>query len=314
MERPAPAHRRRHPHAPCRASARSASRRSSCSSRSACSRARRRGSTPRSPSSPAGATSSSPTTTPPTALARRIGRTMPIIYGGGGIGQVAALRWKAQFNENAKVPAFANVIPELCHNEVCGWGQNGDVTRQVMHLVNLRHEFEHPQIARRFDLVTEAVDEVVADVDTVVAEGDGAARPAARPDAVRRLRDPPPRRPGGPRPRPRPDPRRDQGRPRRRVARGRALHTAALHLADRARSPGRRSLLGRPRTSRAVRRSHPMGRTGWAPRRGRAARRTGGGRGDGDSGSTNVGGAVQVLVTSRRPDGCLDARWALRIV
>jgi glucose/mannose-6-phosphate isomerase len=110
---------------------------------------------------------------PAAALARRIGRTMPIIYGGGGIGQVAALRWKAQFNENAKVPAFSNVIPELCHNEVCGFGQNGDVTRQVMHLVNLRHEFEHPQVARRFDLVTEAVDEVVADVDTVVAEGEG---------------------------------------------------------------------------------------------------------------------------------------------
>lgn len=110
---------------------------------------------------------------PAASLARRIGRTMPIVYGGGGIGHVAALRWKAQFNENAKVPAFANVIPELCHNEVCGWGQNGDITRQTMHLVNLRHEFEHPQVARRFDLVTEAVSEVVADVDTVVAEGDG---------------------------------------------------------------------------------------------------------------------------------------------
>ena len=110
---------------------------------------------------------------PAELLARRIGRTMPIIYGGGGVGQVAALRWKAQFNENAKVPASWNVIPELCHNEVCGFGQNGDITRQVMHLVNLRHEFEHPQVARRFDLVTEAVSEAVADVDTVWAEGDG---------------------------------------------------------------------------------------------------------------------------------------------
>lgn len=107
-------------------------------------------------------------------LARRIGRTMPLIYGGGGIGQVAALRWKTQFNENAKTPAFANVMPELCHNEVCGFGQNGDITRQVMHLVNLRHEFEHPQVSRRFDLVTEAISEVVADIDTVVAAGEGA--------------------------------------------------------------------------------------------------------------------------------------------
>ncbi len=106
-------------------------------------------------------------------LARRIGRTIPLVYGGAGIGAAAALRWKAQFNENCKIPSFHNVIPELCHNEVCGFGQYGDATRQLFHLVNLRHEFEHPQIMRRFDLVTDALDEVVAGVDTVTAEGDG---------------------------------------------------------------------------------------------------------------------------------------------
>ena len=111
---------------------------------------------------------------PADRLARHLGRLMPIIYGGGGVGAVAALRWKAQFNENAKVPAFFNQVPELCHNEICGWGQNGDVTRQVFAMVNLRHEFEHPQIARRFELVNGLVDEVVADIHEVVAEGEGA--------------------------------------------------------------------------------------------------------------------------------------------
>ena len=33
--------------------------------------------------------------------------------------------------------------------------------------------FEHPQIARRFDLVNQVIDEVVAGIDEVVAEGDG---------------------------------------------------------------------------------------------------------------------------------------------
>jgi len=108
------------------------------------------------------------------ALARRIGRQTPIVYGGGGIGGVAATRWKTQFNENAKTLAFANQLPELCHNEICGWGQNGDVTRQVFRVVNLRHEFEHPQIARRFDLLDDLLREVVGGVDEVVAEGEGA--------------------------------------------------------------------------------------------------------------------------------------------
>lgn len=111
--------------------------------------------------------------TPVTSLARRIGRTLPIVYGGGPLGEVAAWRWKGQFNENPKVAAFANRVPELTHNEVCGWGQHGDVTRQVFTMVLLRHDHEHPQVARRFELVAEICDEVVSDVIQVQAKGDG---------------------------------------------------------------------------------------------------------------------------------------------
>ena len=107
------------------------------------------------------------------ALAARIGRTIPVVFGGGGVATVAALRWKTQFNENAKVPAFWNTQPELCHNEVCGWGQHGDLTRQAVTLINLRHEDEHPQMPRRFELVAELLEEVVASVEEVHAEGEG---------------------------------------------------------------------------------------------------------------------------------------------
>jgi glucose/mannose-6-phosphate isomerase len=110
---------------------------------------------------------------PAERLARHIGRQIPIVYGGGGVGTVAARRWKNQFNENAKVPAFCNELPEVCHNEVSGWGQHGDVTRQVFRIVDLRHEFEHPQIARRFALVDDLLAEVVAGIHEVVAEGEG---------------------------------------------------------------------------------------------------------------------------------------------
>ncbi|HUF31575.1 MAG TPA: bifunctional phosphoglucose/phosphomannose isomerase [Acidimicrobiales bacterium] len=106
-------------------------------------------------------------------LAKRIGRTLPIMFGGGQLGAVAASRWKNQINENAKVPAFWNAHPELCHNEVAGWGQHGDLTRQVFTLVNLRHDFEHPQVMRRFDVVNTLLDEVVASVEEVRADGEG---------------------------------------------------------------------------------------------------------------------------------------------
>ncbi len=106
-------------------------------------------------------------------LARRIGRELPLIYGGSGLGGLAALRWKNQFNENSKIAAFWNQVPELTHNEICGWGQHGDVTRQVFRLINLRHDYEHPQIMRRFDLISEFTDEVVSDIEEVRAEGEG---------------------------------------------------------------------------------------------------------------------------------------------
>ncbi|MGH9252721.1 MAG: SIS domain-containing protein [Acidimicrobiales bacterium] len=106
-------------------------------------------------------------------IARTIDRTVPLIFGAGPLGSVAARRWKALVNENAKAPAFAATIPELCHNEICGWGQHGDMTRQVFTLVELRHDEEHPQELRRFELVREIMAEVVHDVVEVRAVGEG---------------------------------------------------------------------------------------------------------------------------------------------
>jgi glucose/mannose-6-phosphate isomerase len=110
---------------------------------------------------------------PAKALAKAIGRTIPLVHGGGDIGSVAAMRWKTEVNENANAPAFWNAHPELCHNEMQGWGQHGDVTRQVLTLVNLRHEYEHPQVARRFEVTESMLDEVVASVHEVQAAGEG---------------------------------------------------------------------------------------------------------------------------------------------
>ncbi len=110
---------------------------------------------------------------PAREIARRIGTTIPIVYGGGALGAVAAQRWKCDVNENAKAPAFWNAYPELDHNEICGWGQHGDVTRQLFTLVELRHDFEHEQVGRRFTLTRALIEETLAQVLEVRAEGEG---------------------------------------------------------------------------------------------------------------------------------------------
>jgi glucose/mannose-6-phosphate isomerase len=110
---------------------------------------------------------------PARELARRIGGTIPLVHSSGGIGAAAVTRWRCEINENAKAPAISSVQPELCHNEIVGWGQHGDITRQILTLVQLRHDHEHPQVARRFELVEEIMREVVAGIETVNGEGEG---------------------------------------------------------------------------------------------------------------------------------------------
>ena len=110
---------------------------------------------------------------PAREVARKIGRTIPLIYGGGALGSVAAMRWKTDINENAKAPAFWNAHPELDHNEICGFGQHGDVTRQILTLIELRHSFEHERLEPRFVGVREQIEECVTQVLEVRAQGEG---------------------------------------------------------------------------------------------------------------------------------------------
>jgi glucose/mannose-6-phosphate isomerase len=56
----------------------------------------------------------------PKELARGLHGTVPQIAGSG-LTSPIAYRWKCQFNENAKLPAFSSELPELDHNEIVGW-------------------------------------------------------------------------------------------------------------------------------------------------------------------------------------------------
>jgi glucose/mannose-6-phosphate isomerase len=105
-------------------------------------------------------------------LARRIGRTIPLVYGSSGVAAVAARQWKSCVNLNAKSPAFAAELPGLAYDELAGWGQGGDITRQTMTLVFLRHGGEPSAVPALFEAVRAATEEVMADVLEVWADSD----------------------------------------------------------------------------------------------------------------------------------------------
>ena len=107
------------------------------------------------------------------SLAAELAGTIPLIYGGSGVGRAAAIRWKDQINQSAKSPAWWGLLPDVMHAELAGWGQHGDITRQIMSLVLLRHDEEPPEVAQQFDVIEEWTQEVMVGINTVQAQGEG---------------------------------------------------------------------------------------------------------------------------------------------
>jgi glucose/mannose-6-phosphate isomerase len=83
-----------------------------------------------------------------------LGERVPLIWGSEGAAEVAALRWKSQFNENAKTPAFSGVMPELGHNEVEGWPRDSGHRFAV---IVLRHPDEPASTEERLRATMEAL-------------------------------------------------------------------------------------------------------------------------------------------------------------
>mgnify|MGYP001203438811 FL=1 len=64
-------------------------------------------------------------------LANHIYKTFPIIYSQDNTTSIIARRWKGQLNENSKMLAFSNVIPEMNHNEIVGWENNSQLLKKI---------------------------------------------------------------------------------------------------------------------------------------------------------------------------------------
>lgn len=104
-------------------------------------------------------------------LAKDLVDCLPVVYGAEGPLGVAALRWKAQLNEMAKVPAFWNEFPELNHNETVGWLNLREVCSRT-HIIVLREENEHEAVEKRIKVTVDLLDGSVQRVTHVFARGD----------------------------------------------------------------------------------------------------------------------------------------------
>lgn len=86
---------------------------------------------------------------PAKKLALEIAGKSPVIYAGPLLAPVA-YKWKISFNENAKNVAWWGQYPEFNHNEFIGWSSHP--IQKPYTVIDLRSNFEHPRVQKRFEL------------------------------------------------------------------------------------------------------------------------------------------------------------------
>ena len=101
----------------------------------------------------------------PKALARRLQNHVPVVYGAD-LTAPAGVRWRSQLNENAEIPAFDGVLPEMDHNEICGWGQ------PTFTAIFLADDEQHPRVKRRIELTADVVAAAGSPVERVPSRGE----------------------------------------------------------------------------------------------------------------------------------------------
>jgi len=103
-------------------------------------------------------------------LARTIQNRIPIFYSTAPYLSTVSRRWQNQIQENAKSPAFANILPEMNHNEIVGWEiENIDLKSLIV--IFLENQEAHPRIKKRIELSKKIIKERGVEVVDIYANG-----------------------------------------------------------------------------------------------------------------------------------------------
>jgi glucose/mannose-6-phosphate isomerase len=106
---------------------------------------------------------------PAKQLAERVAGRLPVVYGAGVMAPVA-FRWKTQLNENSKVWAAWEELPEANHNAIVGYELPREIASRTF-AVFLRAPALHPRIRLRYEFTRQALTDSGVANDVVDAEG-----------------------------------------------------------------------------------------------------------------------------------------------
>jgi len=99
-------------------------------------------------------------------LAKKLYKKIPIIYSSDSL-KYLAMVWKIKFNENSKIPAFWNYLPELNHNEMVGYTEFNKLGSENFCVIMLQNQTDHPRILKRMGLTANIIKESGANLEII---------------------------------------------------------------------------------------------------------------------------------------------------
>jgi glucose/mannose-6-phosphate isomerase len=103
-------------------------------------------------------------------LAIQIGENIPQIYGWGPYGPIAK-RWATQFNENSKLIARYDTVPECNHNDIVGWAGHPTAAQNFTCILLRDPKLETIQMKARLEFMKRLLQEISSGVIEVEAQG-----------------------------------------------------------------------------------------------------------------------------------------------
>ena len=114
---------------------------------------------------------SNPSNNEALSLARELNDSLPIIYSDATTMEPVNLRWRGQFEENAKTLAYGNTLPEMNHNEIVGWERIAHLTGRLS-VIMLEDSQDNERVKRRMEIVEELVQDQTASLHVLDTRGE----------------------------------------------------------------------------------------------------------------------------------------------
>lgn len=104
-------------------------------------------------------------------LAEKLTGYIPVILSVSDVNEALGMRFKAQLNENAKLHAFSTALPEHNHNEVVAWEVWAEDQAKFATVI-INDKTFHPQVAKRFSIISGLISSRGCPVLTVEGKGE----------------------------------------------------------------------------------------------------------------------------------------------